>query len=524
MRLTTLLLLPLFATAARADILSLNDGRVFEDVKLERSTDGVSVLFKNGKVTVPNHMVRATIFDDSPDTYEPRDEKEREMLEKGKVFFEGKWVSKKTRDRAIEKEIEAKREEVEYAKKTSNWRDRHIEETDHFIFESTVPKHVFARYRDLMEAYYDEFVKSWKIKPPRGLPKLKVCFYIDQENFYQVSGAPRGVLGFFRFVEPMELNIFYDRLDPAFTEQVMYHEAGHYLHKLIDMGFKMPHFPGESVAEYYGASRFDSSSKKLETGLILDWRLLSIKRSIALDEWIPINDLLTKDINEDYSWGWSLVHYLMNDKRYESKFKKFFVGLAKAKNVDRSKGAWNLDTVTGKNVREAFMDFLDIRNDDALLELQSDWYKYIDEELEVKSARGLEQAAFNALKDGRTIRAKRLFQEATEGTLTGRSGSLASAALTHYRYSELLYDEKDYDTAWEHMQKAIELDPLTGEYYVGYGRTLLSKGKNDDMKYEGIRILNLAEEIEPDHRWLERNKEAWIEKFKPKEQTEAPAE
>ncbi len=68
---------------------------------------------------------------------------------------------------------------------------------------------------------------------------------------------PPGVLGYFKYIRPYDLNIYYERLDPAQSEDTMFHEANHYLQQLIDVRFSMPHFPGESLAEYYGASSWD---------------------------------------------------------------------------------------------------------------------------------------------------------------------------------------------------------------------------------------------------------------------------
>ena len=38
-----------------------------------------------------------------------------------------------------------------------------------------------------------------RISKPRGVGKLKVCFYHDEEYFHQVTGVPSGVGGYFRF-------------------------------------------------------------------------------------------------------------------------------------------------------------------------------------------------------------------------------------------------------------------------------------------------------------------------------------
>ncbi len=63
---------------------------------------------------------------------------------------------------------------------------------------------------ELMEAYFTQFVKDWRIQVPKGLGKLKVCLYSNYDDMVQIGGAGGGVLGYFRFVPPLELNFFHD--------------------------------------------------------------------------------------------------------------------------------------------------------------------------------------------------------------------------------------------------------------------------------------------------------------------------
>ena len=83
------------------------------------------------------------------------------------------------------------------------------ESTRNFIFQYTVDPAVVRSYMDLLEAYLKYFTKEWRISKPRGMGKLKVCFYHDREYFHQVSGAGPGTLAYFRFVEPIELDFFF---------------------------------------------------------------------------------------------------------------------------------------------------------------------------------------------------------------------------------------------------------------------------------------------------------------------------
>src|SRR5690606_28461218 len=120
-------------------------------------------------------------------------------------------------------------------------------------------------------------------------------FYTDYQQFLQVSGASFGVLGYFRFVTPMDLNFFYDRTDVRFIEEVMYHETNHYLQKLLAIDFKMPHFPGESLAEFYGASDYDLETRKFSTGLVLEGRLNEVKQDLIEGEVWGLQKLVSTE-------------------------------------------------------------------------------------------------------------------------------------------------------------------------------------------------------------------------------------
>ena len=261
------------------DILVLQDGRIFDGLTLEHAEGGLTIHYEHGDVHVPDELILDATFEDQQH-WEPRTEEEREKFEKGLVPYEGKWITLKRRDQLIERRIEERREQIEDMKAHRLWRNRHEVPTKHFSFEFTVPEHLFAPFRDKMEAYFSSFAKDWRVKQPRDLGRLTVCFYNDREHFQQVSGASYGVLGYFRFVEPLELNFFFDRLDLELTEEVMYHETNHYLQKLIDVDFSYPHFPGESLAEYYGASHYDPETKKFTTGHVLEGRLAEVQRDV----------------------------------------------------------------------------------------------------------------------------------------------------------------------------------------------------------------------------------------------------
>ena len=231
------------------------------------------------------------------------------------------------------------------------------------------------------EAYYNHFKKIWRLKRDKRKPKLPVNFYRTSKQYQRVAGAPPGALAYFRFVEPYDLNSFYDRLDPVETEMVLYHELSHYVQKLIDEDFKMPHWPGEGIAEYYGGSLYDDDKGKLAIGLIQEGRLAEVKEDISKGDYLTIRDIVTKQAYTDYTWGWALVHFFMNDKKMAKGFEKYTTGLARDKGVKRVQFAFGLVTVTGEESLRYLLECLDVEPDE-LPDLDQRFHDYVVNELQ----------------------------------------------------------------------------------------------------------------------------------------------
>ncbi len=485
--------------AGGEDILCLKDGRVVEGPvpAMKRTEAGIELTYRNGTVLVPTELIQGAVLAADP-IEAPRNAEEQEKAVKGYVRFEGRWVTPAQRDELLNKRRTEQQKLLEEIRDHGEWRTRSTEDTRYFRFEYTVPKTVFGAYRDSMEAYFAEFARAWKIKPPSKTDRLPVCFHADEESFHQVSGARGGVKGWFRYVRPWELNIYYDRLDPRYSTEVLFHEANHYLQKLIDLEFAYPHFPGEALAEYYGASEWDPVAKKLTVGLIQEGRLVEIQTDIAAGERMPLDKLLSeKDLYDHYNWGWSLVHFLMNDDRYAPKFQKFVFALAKDKDVKRyALGVDNLKTVTGDEVFKTFMRELGLKDGAALRKVEKEWYDYIDTKLDVKSTRGMERAGIQAFAQNRPLRALRMLKESVD------SGSRNPLAL--HTYAKLLYfKKKQRDEARAVWKRCAEVDPLDGRFYAWIGHTLLVENPKKDEEREGKRLLELAKELGYDNPLLE---------------------
>lgn len=481
---TTLLtagaLLGALTAPALADVLLMKDGRIVEGPKMEQMEDHVVVHFENGDVKVMNDLVRTAIIEGGPD-FVPQTDEEKEKFEKGLVPFKDKWVKPAKRDKLIEEELEKQREAIEANKEHSTWGNRYKEESKNFQWEFTIPKHVWERYEGSTEAYYTVFCKDWRIKRDKRKAKLKINFFANRDEFYRTSGAGGGTMAYFMFLGDYDLCAYYDRTDPDGTEMVLFHEVSHYLQKLVNEGFKFPHWPGEGLAEYYGGASWDG--KKLEVGLVQEGRLTEVMSDISAGTFVGLEETIKVDAYTDYTWGWTLVHFLMENKEYKKDFQEYFVGLANARGVSRTDGPFNLRAVTPEESLRYFKECLDVEDEEDFLALQQEWYDYIQNDLKITSSAGLEKAAISATRQGKLIRGKRLFGEAHA------AGGMTANGL--HQYAGMLARDGERDKARSVWKEAIEKDPLVADFYWEMARI-----EQDETEQERLRAL--AKELDPE--------------------------
>jgi len=478
---------------AGGDILCLKDGRVVDGVPMQRRDGAVVLTYQNGEVIVADALIQDAILAVDSER-PPADAAEAEQRKNGMVVYEGRWIPAKKRDDIVKKRIEDRRKAALEAKARFEWRNRQIVESKSLRFEHQLPDHLFEDYRDALEAFLATFSKTWKLETPKDRAKLPVNIYIDRKNFEQVSGVGGGILAYFRFVRPYDLNCYYDRLDPDYAQQVAFHEFVHYLEKLIDLQFAYPHFPNESVAEYYGASRWDPVARKFTTGLLQEGRLWEIQADIAAGEPAALDQLILNDESyQHYTWGWSLVHFLMNNAKLKPKFESFFVALAKAKGVRRvPKNIDNLMTCEPAEVWRVFQEELGLKNADAVRNLEVEWHDYVADLIAKNtSVSGKEKAGYKAVQLDLRFRAKRFFQEALD------AGSKSPRVVVEY--ATILGSEGKSDQALALYDKAIALDPLNGAFYARKGRMQKALGRKED----GDRLIKLAKELGGDDKWID---------------------
>ncbi|MFO0933370.1 MAG: hypothetical protein U1E39_11750 [Planctomycetota bacterium] len=481
----------LFAPAlrARADSVLLADGRTVDCPKAEKLPDGgVKLHLQNGEIVLKAGLVKEVFATAADGAYLPKDDAEKAKLEKGLVPYDGKWVPKAERDAAVARRANEARKRIEEAKAHREWRNRYREKTANFEFEYTLPPDLAKGYMDLMEGYFAYFTRAWNVPKPKE--RLKVCLYHDYETFLEVSGAPRGVIGYYQPNPPRELNFYYDRMQPHETQAVMFHETQHYLAHLFDLRFDIPHWIGEAMAEYYGASTWDAAAKKMTTGGLQEGRLTEVQSDIARGERRPLAKLLDNTLGyHDYTWGWTFVHFMMETPKYAKKFQTFYRTLASAKDLRRDVRG-DYVTVRGDELSRGFQKALGVAD---LPALEKEWYAYIDTKLKLESVVGYEAAGFSAGYQ-RPLRAKRFFKLAVE------KGSKNPAV--YLRYGNLIAGEES-STALDLYRKGLELDPLNPELWLALGQHTRGLG-GDENTAAGTKMMALAAELDPEsaETWL----------------------
>jgi tetratricopeptide (TPR) repeat protein len=495
----------LIASAVAQDSVQLKDGRFVLDKKMTRTKKGVTVHFKNGDVFIPDAMVMDTTARAVDGSLRKLSPKDQEKVDKGLVFFNGRWMSQKAADRRRAKIKQVRLERIKEAKAHQAWKDRHIDKTRNFQFEYTIDPRVMEDFSNMMETYYKVFTKEWRIKKPRKLGRLKVCFYHDEDYFHQVSGAPGGVLGYFRFVQPIELNFYYDRMDEDYTYDVMFHEANHYLTYLIDPQFRYPLWVNEGLAEYYGASEYNKKTKKMTVGALQEGRLAVIQERIKTNlknksgtgsevgqaEWMGLEQLIDETARGitslHYAWAWSFMHFVFHGQngKYESKFKKFYLGLAKDGNIRRTEpDGYRMRTIEPAEQKKALKRYLGVSD---LKTLEKEWHDYV-RQLKAVGPRGKMRAGQFALWSDMPIKAQRLLNEAIEAGST--------SPLTWYYLGQAQYRKRKYTEAAESFKKVIEMDPLNGMAYIRLARC---KKRQDADEEEVKKLRKLAREFDPDN-------------------------
>ena len=493
------LALLLWGARAEADMLSLKDGRFISGRPIEKIDKGYKVQYEHGEVFVPAALVAEHFESDENGEFVPRTDEEKAKVEKGLAPWQGGWIKKSKRDKLVKQSIAAQKTRLEQQKARRKWRHRETVKTKQFIFEHTLPDDLFAEFRALFETYYEVFRKEWKIRPDKEFGKVTINIYHDQEYYQQVSGAPSGVVGYYVPAQ-RDLHFYYDRDRHDFTVDVMFHEGNHMLTHMINARMWYPAWLGEGMAEYYGASEWNARTKSMKVGGIQSARLCVLWNQVREREkrgkgkvWQGLEDLIKMQrIGAiEYSWAWSLCHFLLTNKAYAKGFKKFFKDLGTNKRIKRV-AYGPFVTVPPEEQIRLLLKHLKVKE---LETLEKEWHAYIQKELALDKVE-LDYAGAGWIMSmyGERKKAREFFEKAiADGE---------QSAYVYYSYAKLLYDQGEHEQAGPSVQKAIDADPFHARAWLLKGLCHLRKGRKD----EGKRLIDLAMELDPDdtHIWLQK--------------------
>lgn len=488
-----LLLLPLFLAGpvAMPDKLVLHDGRVIEECKLEKQEQEQYVVLPHGRLRLYADQVRE-IYIDKDETYEPRNDYEREQLENGFVFFEGTWRTKRKRDAILEERREEREKKLKGLMRRLEWESAWRKETPHFLFITNTSKELLDYYSESFEDFYQSFTKRWGVTLARGSKKGKPTIKIFRSREqYLASGAPIASTGIFNTVSE-ELKLYHDTADPRFTLDVLFHEGTHLMVYLLRPDFIFPVWLNEGLAEYYGASTIDEYGK-IEAGHLQEGRLAILRYALAEERYIPLTKVLLTNQRGfgsiHYAEAWCLVHFLMEHKKYKSKFYGFFGALAKGTGLEEvrfpvGKGR-EMSTMEVEKVLALFMKKLGLVD---MSELEKEFLEYVYYGLPEVGPRGFLASARIRFRD-------RDAEGAIEDLL--RALNLGSLDPTSFLYCGRIYGLKgEYEKSAMHYMKAIELDPLNPDYHLEIGLSLRAS-EDVVMMEEGLRHIYLATEVAP---------------------------
>jgi len=461
---------------AGQDSLQLTDGRFVTGPTMTATDDGVVIHLQHGNVSVPSHLVKEVTVVANAGMTEGLSAADKKKVARGLVKFEGKWVSAKDRDRRVKKRAKEIQDRIAEALEHSNWEKKYVSQSKYFKFHYTIDPDIMQWWADLMDGYYKEFSSYWGgIKPPPGFGKLDVKFFHNQDYYDQVTGMA-GTGGFFRFVPPLELDFYYDRLDEDWTLNVMFHEANHYLTWLMAPKYKFPTWLNEGMAEYYGASIWDPKKKKLEVGGLLEGRLANVQQEILGGTWVGLEELInvphSSFSGRYYGWAWTLVHYLMHSKKYKKNFKKMVRAFPRDESQDRERlapGGYNMTQHPPSSQIPIIKKFLKVKSLDAL---EKEWHDYI-KQLEPASARGFFAFGKTALRDGMPIKATRMLKKALDMGYDSPMLYINYAkALQQRPKKDKSARQADYRQAVDYVEKAIEKDPVNPLFRARYAKVL----------------------------------------------------
>jgi len=504
---------------ASADRIVTMDGRQIIADKAREEGDGYRLEFPDGVIILKDRsLVKAVEVEGDMSDYVPKNDKERDSLDKGFVRYRGKWMSKRGYQTELNRESAQSKELADEAAAYADWGSALEGESKYFIIRTNTSPELLEYYGDLLDTYYKMMNKAVGIKPTptmRGV-KLQVNIYKSREEFTKLTGMSPGVAGFFMPMGPRShLNFYHDYAEPSKSQWVGLHECTHLLTYLIDQQFRAQIWINEAMADFYGSATIVEGKRgKLEItpGKLQTDRVLTVQQAIKDSETIGLQQLFRLEKSGfqafQYAHAWSFVYFLNNgmDGKYEKGFGKFFKDLYTLKGVESENkpgygGSGMAKIVKPDDIRDFLLKKIKVEE---LAELEIEWLKFIEgipiDAPEARLKRGLRSAMMGN------------FDECLEDLTAAIDGGVTDPRAFSTRATANAMGLK-MGMALEDIDKAIELDPLNAEYHyarshyllgLGSFRFLGSKKNNSYDKEENIEAARkeagLAVSLDPGNR------------------------
>ena len=260
------------------------------------------------------------------------------MTAKGMVKFQGKWVTPEEQAK-IEARLSAltnlkKRlapkgmiDKTGADKEQLTWEKARIKETEHYIIKANISQEALDDLCYLMECFYFEAKKIFKVTRDPGI-KLRVSVFKNDKEYYANggTGGSRGI--FMARGSDKQIMTFYQ---PPLTTSVLLHEGTHQFVNIVCSN--VPIWINEGLATYYESSKFEGTSLKTN---IVNQNRLQLIRDLILKKDVPrLEDIINiRQANftiYEYAQCWSLVYFFMNynQGQYADELEAYFEAIKK---------------------------------------------------------------------------------------------------------------------------------------------------------------------------------------------------
>ncbi len=498
--LTALPVLVLLASSnAWADRLVTVDGRILEVDRARLEGDHYRLEFPPGVVLCPVSLVASVEIEGNMEDYEPKDEREREFLQKGYVRYQDKWISKREYQRIIDEKAEKTRARTAEIALHSDFENAWEEESKHFVLRSNTSKELLAYYTEMLEAFYSLMDDRIGIKPTPTMKRTKMSVNIFKSHAELIEHSKRTespdsddeeedgdmLLGYFSSVE-QSLNFYHDYKDPGLSQVTALHECTHLLTYLIDQDYWAQIWINEAAAEYFGTANIVRDKRgrmQIEPGRVQMEQVLTMQEAIREKEHTPLAELFLTDDEKfsafHYANAWSFVYFLQNTEEYGKNFRRFFKDLytLKLKGYRAETIAMGFRDKTGmrkryspEDIQSALLDKLKVKDLDAL---EAEWLAFVAAiEIngpEAKFKRGQRRVFYG---QGTPQEALKDLNEAIAGGYDTAEAYLARGTANLYA--------GEWDAAIADMRRAVEKNPLDGNYRVELAQLLSGWFGDDD--------------------------------------------